>query len=306
MVSSMPLMDMQAISIEIDGGWPNQGSFPAINRVDAAYLKVMGIPIVRGRGIFDQDNRPGAKRIAIVNEAMARAYSTRGGIIGRCLFIGGRGQPCVEIVGVARDAWMFVGSPPQPAYIVPIEPFRDLSSNDRAVVLRTREPLKIIELVRKEASAINPDIPYVNVLALGDLFESMLRPWRLGSWMFAGLGILALTISAIGLAGTIAYSVQRRRRELGIRKALGAQNADLFATVLQRTAAVVILGLVVGLAGARALGASLNALLFGIDATDWRVYAVAATLMVIAATAAAWTPAKRAARIDPSELLRSE
>jgi ABC-type antimicrobial peptide transport system permease subunit len=118
--------------------------------------------------------------------------------------------------------------------------------------------------------------------------------------------VLALTISSVGLAGTIAYSVQRRRRELGIRKALGAQNADLLRTVLRRTAAVVSVGVVAGLAGACASGNSLKALLFGIEPTEWRVYASAAGLMALVAAIAALIPARRAAAVDPTELLRSE
>jgi ABC-type antimicrobial peptide transport system permease subunit len=124
--------------------------------------------------------------------------------------------------------------------------------------------------------------------------------------MFAGFGVLALTISSVGLAGTIAYSVQRRRRELGIRKALGAQDSDLLAAVLRRTAAVVLVSVIAGLAGASASAASLKALLFGIEPTEWRVYAIAAALMAGVAVVAAWVPARRAAAIDPSELLRSE
>jgi putative ABC transport system permease protein len=306
LVGSIPLVSGPAYWLEMDDVEFASGILPYANTVDPSYFKVMGIPIVRGRSLVESDNHPGARRVAVVNEAMARAVEKKGSILGRCLYLQGREKGCTEIVGVSRDAWQFAGGNAEPAFVVPIEPFRELAS-ERAVLVRTKDdPKQVIDLLRREARASGPDLPYVDVWPLGDVFESMLRPWKLGTWMFAGFGMPALTISSVGLAGTIAYSVQRRRRELGIRKALGAQSADLWGTVLRRTAAVVLVGVAVGLAGARASGASLKALLFGIEPTEWRVYAIAGTLMLIVAALTAWVPARRAAAIDPSELLRSE
>src|SRR5262249_28916261 len=186
--------------------------------------------------------------------------------------------------------------------------------SSRSRISRHSAPLSCARVVIQAKSSIcfaearnaGPDLPYVEVWPLYEVFASMLHPWKLGASMFVGFGLLALTISGVGLAGTIAYSVQRRRRELGIRKALGAQGTDLLATVLRRTAAVVFVGLTVGVAGALAAGSSLKALLFGIEPTEWRVYVVAAILMMMIAALASMVPARRASTVDPTELLRSE
>ena len=124
--------------------------------------------------------------------------------------------------------------------------------------------------------------------------------------MFVAFGVLALAISAIGLAGTIAYAVGRRRRELGVRKALGAQSLDLVRVVVRRSVAVVVVGVLAGLIGAYAGAGALKALLFGVRPDDWRVFAGAASVLLLVAGAAALVPARQATRIDPSELLRSE
>ena len=128
----------------------------------------------------------------------------------------------------------------------------------------------------------------------------------LGASMFVAFSVLALAISAIGLAGTIAYAIGRTRRELGVRKTLGAQSLDLVRVVIRRSVAVVVVGVLAGLIGAYAGAGAMKALLFGVRPDDWRIFAAAASATLLVAAAAALRPARRATMIDPSELLRSE
>ena len=161
-------------------------------------------------------------------------------------------------------------------------------------------------MIRREARAAGPNLPYIAVWPLKDVFEPILRPWRLGAAMFTGFGLLALATAAVGMAAITWYAVRRRHRELGIRLALGGRPGQMVRLVLARTAVSVCLGGVAGLAGAYAASGALQSLLFGIEARDLGVHAAAGTVILLVAVIAAWLPARRAATVDPAMLLRTE
>lgn len=191
------------------------------------------------------------------------------------------------------------------AIYVPIEQQSGVSF--RALLVRTKgNPAAALESLRKEAQAAVPDAPYVDVHAFDDVFVAMLRPWRLGSIVFAVFGGLSLLVAAAGLIAVGAYGVTRRTHEIGIRSALGAAPRQLVALMLSRSLLVVVLGLAVGIGMAWASGRILNAQLFDVNATDKRVFIGAACALLIVGTVSAWIPARRAARIDPVAALRAE
>jgi ABC-type antimicrobial peptide transport system permease subunit len=164
----------------------------------------------------------------------------------------------------------------------------------------------VLDTIQREAQAAAPELPYVTVRAFDDVFRSMLRPWRLGTTVFAIFGGLCAAIAAIGLAVVGAYGVTRRHREIDIRSALGAQPRQLTRLVLGRSVAVMAIGVLMGLALAWAGGRLVTAQLFDVAARDLRVFAGAALILLLAGGVAAWIPARRAARIDPTTALRAE
>jgi predicted permease len=307
LVMTVPLQGGMAFAMDIPDEVPGEGrEGPYINAVDPSYLKAAGIRLVAGRPFLDQDNHSGAHRVALINQAMARERWGGKPVVGRCLYIYDRKTECVEVIGVIADAWLFPGRSQVPAFLVPIEPFRALSTS-RGVIVRTAgQPEAVLNQVRHEAQAAGVNLPYVDVFPLADVLFTMLRPWKLGASMFIAFATLALLISAVGLAGTIAYAVGRRRRELGVRKALGAQSPHLVRVVLRRSVVVVIAGALIGLVGAYAAAGTMKSMLFGIEPNDWRVFAVAAAALFLVSILAAALPARRATLVDPAELLRAE
>jgi putative ABC transport system permease protein len=305
-----------SMMIDVPGSDLFKGTFsgdpPSFNAVDPSFFTVMRMRLLQGRLFTDEENRKGARPVAVITESMARNIWPGGSAVGKCFYMGGRGggNPCTDVVGVIADPRLFPSIRPTKqgasAYYVPIEQ-QDHAASARALVVRTvGDPGNVLQMLRRESGAAATDLPYVDAYAFDDVFEAMLRPWRLGSTVFVILGVLSVVIAAVGLAAVSAYGVTRRTREIGIRSALGAEPRDLVRLVLGRSLFVVVTGLFVGMGLAWAGGRILNAQLFEITATDPRVLVGAAIGLLAVGAVAAWVPATRAARIDPVVALRAE
>ena len=247
--------------------------------------------------------------MAVITESMARNFWPSEPAVGKCFYMAGRHNPCTEVVGVVADARLFPSIRPTTqwasACYLPIE--QAAGSSNRALLVRTvGDPANVLQALRRESQAAAPDLPYVDAHAFDDVFQAMLRPWRLGSTVFVVFGALSMVIAAVGLSAVGAYGVTRRTREIGIRSALGAEAQHLVRLVLRRSLIVISTGLAFGMGLTWAGGRILNAQLFDITARDPRVLAGAAVGMLLVGGCAAWLPARRAARIDPVIALRAE
>ena len=151
-----------------------------------------------------------------------------------------------------------------------------------------------------------PDLPFVETSRFDDVFEPALRPWRLASTILVAFGVLSLIIAAVGLVTVTAYAVMQRRREFGIRLALGADTNTLITSVVRRALTAVIGGAAAGGVLAYAFSQSVTALLFGISPRDVRVFATTGIILVVVGLVAAWLPARRVASIDPAVVLKVE
>ena len=164
----------------------------------------------------------------------------------------------------------------------------------------------VVSLLRKTLQEIDPNVPLYNVSTLENQLDDSLARDRLITWLSTAFGVLATLLATMGLYGVIAFSVAQRTREIGIRMALGAQRFDVLRLVLQQVAFLVLGGLALGtfisLGGIRAVGA----LLYGIEATDPFAFLGAAAVLLVAATLAAFSPARRATRVNPTVALRYE
>jgi predicted permease len=283
---------------------------PYISAVEAGYFETVGTKRVEGR-FFTPEDREGAPRVVIVNESMARLYWPGEPAIGKCLRIGPDDPPCSTVIGVVentrrngiveRESLLYyipiLQAPPQQRAGRLIA---RLDGEDSATVAR------VAETIGREAWRLDPGLRYVTARALADVIAPQLRAWQLGAGLFSVFGVLALAVAAVGLYSVISFEVEGRRREIGVRSALGASSSAILRLVVGDGLRLAAAGLIAGLALAWLLAPSLSDLLYNVSPQDAAVFGVAALALLGAALVASAIPALRAAHIDPIEALKEE
>ena len=276
-----------------------------LNAVTPDYFDVLGIPIVRGRAFAEADMSD-ASVAAIVTEATAANLWPGQDAVGQTLLFatGPDSDVALEIVGVARDAQIAVAGQIEPYYLyLPAAPRIAL---DRKLLVRSRGDFaSTATAIRAAAKRIDPGLA-VQVSPL----EANLDYWRNLSGTLTGLGVslglLALTLGAVGIYGVVAYFVGRRTREIAIRVALGARPGDVLAMILRRTMRPVVIGAVVGLGGAVMVSRVLSSVLFGVSPFDPLGIGVAAVFVLGVAFVAGFLPGRSATRRQPLAALHYE
>jgi predicted permease len=294
-------------SITVEGYTPQPGENVGVdaNEVGPGYHELMGIPLAAGRGFTEQD-RAGAPRVAVINEAMARQYLPGQNPLGKRLFLG-RGSAPLEIVGVARDSkYHSLTESPTPHLDTPIlqDPYAY-----RYVVVHVRakgDAAALLAEVRREVKALDPTLSLAGAGTLADELGNSLAASRMAATLTTLFGLVALVLAAVGLYGSISYTVAQRTREIGIRIALGARPRDVLALVVGRGLLLVAAGAGAGLAAALALTRLASGLLYGVSATDPLTFVSVALLLAAVTFAACLIPARRAAKVDPLVALRYE
>ena len=215
-------------------------------------------------------------------------------------------MPCRTIVGVAEDiVQRDVTNDKRYQYYLPIEQYRP--ANGSYLLLRMRgDPTLLGEDVRKALQAVMPGQAYVTVRPLREAVDQAQRSWRLGATMFVAFGLLALVVAAIGLYGVIAYNVNQRMHEVGVRMALGARAGDILRLVVGQGLRFATAGIVVGIGIALVAATWLQPLLYKQSARDPMIYVAVSAVLVLVAIIASASPAVRAARVDPTRALRTE
>jgi ABC-type antimicrobial peptide transport system permease subunit len=189
-------------------------------------------------------------------------------------------------------------------YYLPLRQFRPAQGG---LFVRARgDAERIKETVRRQLQREMPGASYITITAFSEVIGSQKRSWQLGATMFAMFGALALVLAAIGLYSVIAYNVTQRTHELGVRRALGAQAADVARLVVTDGLRLVGVGVVIGVAAAFWAGKWVKPLLFDVSPKDPAIYAVVAGVLILVAIVASWQPALRASRVDPNVALRTE
>jgi putative ABC transport system permease protein len=273
------------------------------NIVAPDYFSTLGIPLRQGRGFQPADAAAGAAPVAVVNEAMARRFWPDGSPIGRRFKIE-EDQPWVEVVGVVRDITYYVlGEPALPYLYLPLGRFAAPSLNVHVRAAGGADALA--GPVARELRARDPRLAPVRVATFETLHRTQLLPRRMLAGALTALGGLALLLTALGLYGVLAHEVGRRRREIGLRIALGARPGQVLGLVLGEVLAVAGVGAIAGALAAVALSHLMRSWLLGVSPLDPASFALAALAVVLAAVAAAYGPARRAAHLHPVEALRS-
>ena len=316
-VSSHPLVaNSSALSVARPAGTPAPAPDSAeaqkfaethrayLLQVDEDFLGTLRISRLRGRSLSRTDV-DGAPRVAVVNAALAHQLFGTDDIVGRRFHVGLSAKTDIEIVGVVANA-IYTSIRRQNAPIVYL-PYRQGTVRGGTFEIRTAgDPAAITSAAREALRAIDPTLPIFNVRTLEDQILYSIRQDRLFARLAVMLGVLAMTLSAIGVYGLLAYAVTRRTPEIGVRMALGAERAHVAWMVLRQSLVLVAAGLVLGIPGAAASTRYLESMLFELQARDARVLAAAAAVMVLVAVAGAYAPARRASRIDPLAALRAE
>ena len=281
----------------------NRGVLVLTNNVTPAYFETTQIPILRGRPFLETDLEK-STHVAIVNETMAKKFWPDQDPLGkRFRFFGD--EFMTEIVGVAKDSkYGAVSEDPISCAYVP--EFQVYAANASLIFRATGDPAALLGVVRQQIHSIDENLLITRISTMSELIDQSLWPQRMGASLLAVFGFLALTLSAVGMYGVMAYSVAQRTSEIGVRMALGARPADVFRLVLGQGLALVACGVVIGLAAAFALSRLIANLLFGIHPNDLQTFALTSLLLIAVAILASFLPARRATTIDPLIALRAE
>lgn len=290
--------------VTIEGYVPkNSADFVMANQrfTSPGYFRALGIPLVKGR-YFDQRDVKDAPETAIVNESLAQRFWPNEDPVGKRLAAGEKG-PWRTIVGVVRDAREFSVDKDVPIGVYfPAEQFPIRSMF--MVVRTSSDPTPMIAAIRKEIQALDPEVPPFDVRTMAGRLSDSLARQRFATFLLGVFAAVALLLAAIGIYGVLAYSVNQRTHEIGIRLSLGAQPANILALVIGQSLLLVAIGIVIGLAGAFALTRVMSSLLYGITATDAPTFLIPPLVLSVVAFLASYLPARRAARTDPMVALR--
>jgi predicted permease len=310
-----PLRQVNANDTDIEGYQQDDGKGPMENvdywqSTSTGYTETMGIPIVEGRTFQPSDE--GGDLVVLVNETMAKTFWPGTSPIGRRVKPGfGDELPWLTIVGVVKDVKQ--GGVDKKTgtelYFHTAQLGRALRFADRSmnVILRTDVPVKSLAGdIQRAVAAKDPSLPIIDLRAMDEVFDRAIGRPRLLAHLLLGFAVLALVMAAIGTYGVLAYVVTERRREIGIRMALGARRGSVLSMMLRQGLGLTSIGLLAGLLGALAVNRLAAALFFGVEPADPLTYVSVALFIAIVGLAACGAPAHRASRVDPIVVLREE
>jgi predicted permease len=275
------------------------------DKVGPDYFRALGIPLLAGREFTPSDGLD-APRVAVVNEAFARKFALGRDAVGKRMRIGSDGALDIEIVGIVEDARYFEVKGEQPPLFV--TPYRqDEGIGAMTFYVRSAGDLQqVLRTVPGVVAGLDPNLPVQDVKTLPEQVRETVYVDRIVSTLTTAFAVLATVLAAIGLYGVLAYTVSQRTREIGLRLALGADGRRIHTMVLRQVLRTLLIGSVLGITAALALGRLLDSLLFGLRSDDPVVAVLAAAFLAFVALTAGYLPARRASRIDPMEALRYE
>jgi putative ABC transport system permease protein len=269
------------------------------------YFRTVGMQVLRGRGILPTDDHAGAP-VAVVSETAARRWWPGSNAVGGRVTIGGAER---EVVGVVPDAqWRQLGEEATPYVFLPLLQFpSQAAAGPLTLAVRTRgDPAALLPVIRADAAALDPDVSLLTLQTMEDRLRAVLMPQRMGAILLTLFAVLALILAAVGIYGVVSFNVNRERRSIGIRMALGAGRTGVLVMIGRRMTVSVAAGLSVGLAVALVLARSVEGFLFHVGSHDAATYVGLAVLLGGVAMVAVLVPARRAAQIDPMDALRHE
>lgn len=279
--------------------------------VSPGYFGTLGIPLIAGRAFTEQDDA-GAPGVVVVNQEFVRSFWPGGDPRGERLKIE---VDLGDLGNFANDSWEIVGIVGDVKHrgldgpALPEVYFSTLQGPWRLMNLSVRTSIAAAELAKPivgEIHAMDPSLPVVKIRAMEEVLSDSLSQPRLNTWLLGLFAGLALTLTLVGIYGVVSYSVHQRRREIGLRMALGARRKDVLWQVVGRGMALAAAGLLAGLVGSFFVVRLLSGLLFGVSSTDPATYLGVSAVLALVALAACYFPARRASGLDPMAVLRHE
>jgi putative ABC transport system permease protein len=311
---SLPLTSFARITVaEVEGRPPidfrraKPGEVKPVSRptVTLDYFNAMGIPVRNGRAFTSEDARPGAGMV-IVTEAFVKHHFPGESAIGKRIRLGGRSKaPWLTVVGVVSDVRQsgLAGDVRPEVYSLELG---DMGGELSFAMRTVGEPAHLISAVRAAVAEVEPNQSLHNVMTMEQRLANTTSSRRLNTVLLGGFAALALVLALVGIYGVMSYAVTQRRREIGVRMALGARTIDVLGLVIGGGLRLTLAGVVIGVIGALALTRYLSSLLYSVKPTDLVTFLGVALALTGVALLACWLPARRAARVDPMEALRHE
>jgi ABC-type antimicrobial peptide transport system permease subunit len=275
-------------------------------RASAGYFAAMQIPLLRGR-TFDASDQPNSPNAAVISQSLAQKYWPNEDPIGQTIQFGNMDGDLrlLHIVGVVGDVHDY-GVDEAVAPTVYANSLQRLPPSSWTVVARAQaDPAALVPTMREAVRSLDPQLP-LKFRTLDQVFSSSLDQRRFSLVIFGFFGTAALLLAAIGIYGVTAYAVAQHTQEIGIRIALGAQMRDVLSLVLRKAMSLVVVGAIVGLAGAYAATRVMSNLLFGVTPTDLATFIAVPVILFLVALLACLIPARRATKVDPLVALRYE
>jgi predicted permease len=287
------------------GVWSMGRTASYANVVGPGYFDTLGVPLLAGRDFHDGDleDHP---LVAIVNETFARRFFPNDSPLGKRIATGFRNAAgeWTEIIGIARDGkYASLSEAPLPMVYMPLSQRHE--SGTTLYVRSTMPAAALIPQIRREFQQLEPNLPLPDIQTMNQAIRTQLYPQRMGANLLTGFGGLALLLASLGVYGVLAFSISRRRHELGIRMAIGADRRSIFGLVIREGLVLVGIGLAIGMIAAANLTHLLANFLFGVSALDAVTFAMVPAILVIVALVACYLPARRATRLDPVVALRT-
>lgn len=285
---------------------PDRETFTAtMDRIDHGFFETMAIPIVRGRGLLATDTRD-APRVAVVNEHFAKHYWPGQDPVGKRIWIGGRSGTPVEIVGVSKTI-KHRDTTERPMDFVYVPLAQNPAAQMYLLLSANGDPMQLVEPLEDVVRSLDANMPMLETRPYRDLYRyAAVEGPAVAVNMVGTMGLMALVLAIAGLYGLVAYNVSRRTREIGIRMAVGAQPSDVLRLVMSKGLILVGIGTVIGLALGLALEQFMNSMVFNAGRVDLVVYVLVVPVMFLVTMIAAYVPARRASRIQPTLALRYE
>ncbi len=300
--------DFDAVAFVPDGLQmpPDRENFTAtMDTVDEGYFDAMGITILRGRGFLASDTAD-APRVVVVNQNLAKHYWPAGDAVGKHIRLDSRTGAPAEIVGIAQTI-KYQGTIEEAMDFLYM-PLAQHPVARMVLMLRSNgDPLQLVEPVKEVVRNLDPNLPLLQIRAYEDLYlnQAVYGP-GIAIDLVRAMGAVGLLLAIAGLYGLVAYNVSRRTREIGIRIALGAGSSDVLRLVMGKGLALVGIGTAIGLVMGVAVERLMNSMLFNAGGVDIVAYVIVVPALFVVTMLAAYVPARRASRIEPTQALRYE
>jgi putative ABC transport system permease protein len=286
------------------GDTPGHAPNAGVQMVSPRFFATMGIPLLAGRDLDDRD-RAGAPNVVVVNESFAARLFPGENVLGRRITVWDGPHTVVGVVGDARRGYP-LWDPPEPEMYFSVEQH---DPGWRYVIIRTdgtRSPESLVPAARAVVRRLDPLLPLAELATLEERLRDATAPQRFRSALVGTLGALALLLSVVGIYGVVAYTVSRRTREIGIRIALGEAQRTIRARVVGQALGPAIAGVAAGVGAAIFAARWLESFVLGVAPRDATTLAAVSALFLAVTVLAAYAPARRASRIDPTVALRTE